>query len=34
MIPREKRYPGILFELKWEKNLEEEDLNLLAEEAL
>ena len=34
MIPREKRYPGILFELKWEKNLEEEDLDLLAEEAL
>ena len=34
MIPREKRYPGILFELKWEKNLEEEDLDFLAEEAL
>ena len=34
MIPREKRYPGILFELKWEKNLEEEDINLLAAEAL
>ena len=35
IIPADKPdFPGILFELKWEKNLEEEDLNLLAEEAL
>ena len=34
MLPRVKRFPVILFELKWEKNLEEEDLNLLAEDAL
>lgn len=34
MIPREKRYPGILMELKWKKNLNEEELERLAETAL
>ena len=34
MIPRESRYPGILMELKWKKNLSAEALEQLAEEAL
>lgn len=32
--PREHRYPGIIMELKWRKHLGEEDLAVLAEEAL
>lgn len=32
--PREHRYPGIIVELKWRKHLGEEDLAVLAEEAL
>jgi hypothetical protein len=34
LIPREKRYPGILMELKWKKDLSAEALAGLAEEAL
>ncbi len=34
MIPREERYPGIIVELKWKKNLSAEALGGLAEEAL
>jgi hypothetical protein len=34
MIPREKRYPGIIMELKWKKNLSAEALCGLADEAL
>ena len=34
MIPREKRYPGIIMELKWKKNLDDEKLSNLADEAL
>ncbi len=34
MIPREERYPGIIMELKWKKNLSAEALGGLAEEAL
>lgn len=34
MIPREDKYPGIIMELKWKKNLSIEELELLAEEAL
>lgn len=34
LIPREKRYPGIILELKWEKGLGEAALNSLADEAL
>lgn len=33
LIPREKRYPGMIMELKWKKNLDEENLAGLAEEA-
>lgn len=32
--PREHRYPGIIMEIKWRKHLGEEDLAVLAEEAL
>lgn len=32
--PREHRYPGIIMELKWRKHLGDEDLAVLAEEAL
>lgn len=32
--PREHRYPGIIMELKWRKHLGNEDLAVLAEEAL
>ena len=34
LIPREKRYPGIILELKWEKGLGEAALDSLADEAL
>lgn len=34
LIPRENRYPGILMELKWEKDLSEERLSDLADDAL
>ncbi len=34
MIPREKKYPGIILELKWKKNLSEVSLEKLANEAL
>ncbi|MCD7763383.1 MAG: AAA family ATPase [Lachnospiraceae bacterium] len=34
MLPKEERYPGIIMELKWKKNLEEDQLAKLADEAL
>ena len=34
LIPREKRYPGIILELKWEKDLGEEALDSFADKAL
>ena len=34
LIPRKKRYPGIILELKWEKNLSDESLESLANDAL
>lgn len=34
LIPRENRYPGIIIELKWEKRMDENVLEILAEEAL
>ena len=34
LIPREKRYPGIILELKWKEKLSKEALDNLAEEAL
>ncbi len=34
MIPREEKYPGIIIELKWKKNLSEDELLTLADEAL
>ena len=34
LIPREKRYPGIIMELKWKKGLDEKALEQLSEEAL
>ncbi len=34
MIPREEKYPGIIMELKWKKNLGEDKLPGLADEAL
>ncbi len=34
LIPREKKYPGIIMELKWKKGLDSEGLEVLAEEAL
>lgn len=34
LIPRENRYPGIIMELKWKKDLSENALDGLAEEAL
>ena len=34
MIPREEKYPGIIMELKWKKNLSEDELLTLADEAL
>ena len=34
LIPREKKYPGIIMELKWKSNLDEKSLEKLAQEAL
>ena len=34
LIPREKRYPGIIMEIKWKSNLNEDALEILAEDAL
>lgn len=34
LIPREKKYPGIIMELKWKKGLDEEALAALSNEAL
>lgn len=34
LIPRKKRYPGIILELKWEKNLGQVSLESLANDAL
>lgn len=34
LIPREKKYPGIIMELKWKSGLEEAELEELAKEAL
>ena len=34
LIPREKKYPGIIMELKWKSGLEEADLEKLSIEAL
>lgn len=34
LIPREKKYPGIIMELKWNNGLDEETLEKLAEEAV
>ncbi|HIX68575.1 MAG TPA: AAA family ATPase [Candidatus Anaerostipes excrementavium] len=34
LIPREKKYPGIIMELKWKKGLDSKGLEVLAEEAL
>ena len=33
LFPREEKYPGIIMELKWKKNLNADDLDILAEEA-
>lgn len=34
LIPREKKYPGIIMELKWKKGLAADALETLAAEAL
>ena len=34
MFPRKNKYPGMLMELKWEKNLNDEKLDTLSAEAL
>ena len=34
MIPREKKYPGIIMELKWKSGLEDAELEKLSTEAL
>ena len=34
LIPRVKKYPGIIMELKWKKGLNEEELQTLAKQAL
>ena len=34
MFPRGERYPGIIMELKWKKNLGKDALDKLADEAL
>ena len=34
LIPREKKYPGIIMELKWKSGLEENELEKLSMEAL
>lgn len=34
LIPRDDKYPGMIMELKWKKNLDDDELTLLADEAL
>ena len=34
LIPRENKYPGVILELKWGKDLEDNKLELLSKEAL
>ena len=34
MFPREKKYPGMIMELKWDKDLSDEELDSLSAEAL
>lgn len=34
LIPRDDKYPGMIMELKWKKNLDDNELTLLADEAL
>lgn len=34
LIPREKKYPGIIMELKWKSNLNDKALEQLSQEAL
>ena len=34
LIPREQRYPGIIMEFKWKKNLSDDELDVLAVEDL
>lgn len=34
LIPREKKYPGIIMEIKWKKGLDADALDVLAKEAL
>ena len=34
LIPRDDKYPGMIMELKWKKNLDDYELTLLANEAL
>lgn len=33
LIPRDDKYPGMIMELKWKKNLDDYELTLLANEA-
>lgn len=34
LIPRDDKYPGMIMEIKWKKNLDDKELTLLANEAL
>lgn len=34
LIPRDDKYPGMIMELKWKKNLDDDELTFLADEAL
>ncbi len=34
MFPRENKYPGMIMELKWDKDLSDEELDALSVEAL
>lgn len=34
LIPRDDKYPGMIMELKWKKNLDDKELALLADEAI
>ncbi|MCM1050145.1 MAG: ATP-binding protein [Clostridiales bacterium] len=34
LTPRDKKYPGIIMEFKWKKDLDDEELEMLSEEAL
>ena len=34
LIPRDDKYPGMIMEIKWKKNLDDKELTLLADEAL